>query len=82
MSCDIIMTKRKTLTLVIAVTLVNQGIYDKKNYYVLIHETNVDLNFQGNINWENDQHFAQQRLNQCNSSLIRRVDNIDQIANK
>ncbi|CAG2246850.1 ALOX5 [Mytilus edulis] len=34
----------------------------------------------GNINWENDQHFAQQRLNQCNSSLIRRVDNIDQIA--
>lgn len=38
------------------------------------------LNFQGNINWEADLHFAQQRLNQCNSSLIRRVNNIDQIA--
>ncbi|XP_052076730.1 polyunsaturated fatty acid lipoxygenase ALOX15B-like [Mytilus californianus] len=35
---------------------------------------------RGNINWEDDQHFALQRLNQCNSSLIRRVNNIDQIA--
>ncbi|VDI74007.1 lipoxygenase [Mytilus galloprovincialis] len=35
---------------------------------------------KGNINWENDLHFAQQRLNQCNSSLIRRVNNQNEIA--
>ncbi|CAG2249199.1 unnamed protein product [Mytilus edulis] len=36
---------------------------------------------KGNINWENDLHFAQQRLNQCNSSLIRRVIDQREIAN-
>ncbi|XP_052077161.1 polyunsaturated fatty acid lipoxygenase ALOX12-like [Mytilus californianus] len=35
---------------------------------------------RGNINWEDNLHFAQQRLNQCNSSLIRRVNDRNEIA--
>ncbi|XP_063413949.1 polyunsaturated fatty acid lipoxygenase ALOX12-like [Mytilus trossulus] len=35
---------------------------------------------RGNINWEDNRNFAQQRLNQCNSSLIKRVNEPNEIA--